>query len=240
MNATLAETLCHRATEVVASGRDPLVIFDLDGTLYDNRPRTYRILAEYAFMIADESPELHHAIQALRLSDVAYLVADTLATVGITDEQLIKGVFEYWKSCFFTDEYVALDLPIPGGARFVRTLNEAGVTPVYLTGRDAPNMLLGTLGCLQGDGFPVGTIDTRIVLKDRFEREDNEYKEAVIESLKRSGTVIAAFDNEPGLCNLFKVAFPEAAVCLLDTSHGPGAPSLNDGILKAEDFSGLV
>jgi hypothetical protein len=62
----------------------------------------------------------------------------------------------------------------------------------------------------------------------------------VIGSLKRSGTVIAAFDNEPGLCNLFKSAFPDAAVCLLDTAHAPGAPALHEGILKAEDFSGLM
>jgi len=240
MSASFCDVIIAKAQQVIATGRDPLVIFDLDGTLYDNRPRTLRILSEYAHQEAERYPELLEAAQAIRTSDVDYLIADTLANVGYTDAEAIAGLFEYWKGCFFTDEYVEIDLPIPGAASFVNRLSAQGVVPVYLTGRDAPNMLKGTIACLHRDGFPIGTIDTRIVLKDRFERADDEYKEAVIANLKRSGEVIAAFDNEPGLCNLFHSAFPDASVCLLDTSCGPGAPTLDEGIASAPDFMTLL
>tara|TARA_B100000674_G_C37879892_1_gene933781 strand:+ start:325 stop:1047 length:723 start_codon:yes stop_codon:yes gene_type:complete len=240
MTASLCDQLIEQAKSVLATGRDPLVIFDLDGTLYDNRTRTFRILEEYAHQEAERLPELLRAAQNLRLDDVEYLMVDTLKSVDFTDENAIQGLMAYWKTCFFTDEYVELDLPIPGAATFVRRLHAEGVIPVYLTGRDAPNMLKGTVSCLHRDKFPVGTVDTRIVLKDRFERPDEEYKEAVIASIQRSGEVIAAFDNEPGLCNLFHKAFPSAAVCLLDTSHGPGAPPLDAGLQRAPDFIGLL
>jgi beta-phosphoglucomutase-like phosphatase (HAD superfamily) len=240
MNDTLCDALIRRGQEVVAKGREALIAFDLDGTLYDNRPRTLRIITEYGFLNGKERPDLLRAIQGLSLSQVEYLVADTLAKVGVVSENDVRGAIGYWKTCFFTNSYVELDLPVPGAVAFVSRLHAAGVTPVYLTGRDAPNMLQGTLRSLQRAGFPVGTVDTRVILKESFERPDQEYKEAVIGNLRRSGEVIAAFDNEPGLCNLFKNSFPSATVGWIRTAHAPGAPDLADGILKAPDFSDLL
>ena len=93
---------------------------------------------------------------------------------------------------------------------------------------------------LQRDGFPVGTLDTRAILKDCFERPDGEFKAAVIEHLRHAGAVVGAFDNEPGLCNMFKEAFPEAIVAWLDTSHAPGAPALRQDVLRTKDFVALA
>jgi hypothetical protein len=225
---------------VIAQGREGLIAFDLDGTLYDNRPRTLRILTEYGFLRGSERPDLLRAIQALSLSQVQYLVADTLAKVGVVSEEDVRGAIGYWKARFFTNSYVELDLPVPGAVAFVNRLHSAGLTPVYLTGRDAPNMLQGTLRSLQRDGFPAGTVDTRFILKESFERPDEEYKEAVIVSLRRSGEVIAAFDNEPGLCNLFKSSFPSATVGWIRTAYAPGAAAIADGILEVPDFSDLL
>jgi hypothetical protein len=240
MSLGLVERLMKRAAEVLALGKEPLVIFDLDGTLFDNRARTLRLLQEFAFRGGADIPGFTDAVSRIALSQVEYRIVDTLASVGVTNEDHIRAASAYWFDRFFTDTYVAIDLPVRGAVAFVNTLAQGGVVPVYLTGRDAPNMLQGTLASLQGDGFPVGTINTRIVLKDAFEREDLEYKADVVTRLKRTGEVIAAFDNEPGLCNLLKESFPDAFVCLIDTNHAPGAPPLRDDVITRPDFSELL
>lgn len=240
MRPSVCDELIKQAQAVRAAGKQPLVVFDLDGTLYDNRPRTLRIMMEFAFASAVERPHLLEGVRKLALNDVEYLAGDTLAKVGLTDGEDVKALMAYWMTCFFTDSYVAMDLPVPHGATFVNRLHEAGVIPVYLTGRDAPNMLIGTLQALQRDGFQAGTVDTRIILKECFERPDVEYKTEVITKLRRSGEVIAAFDNEPGLCNLFKESFPDATVGFIDTSFAPGAPPLREDILQSPDFRAFL
>jgi len=234
------EALIASIKETRDRGVEPLLIFDLDGTLYDNTVRTLRILQEFAASHANTYEGLVQQVAGLASQVMKYKLSDTLLQVGITDEGLVKAAEAFWFERFFTDDYVTYDLPTPGAREFVEALYEAGGVPVYLTGRDAPNMLVGTVKSLHRDGFPVGTFDTRIVLKDDFHRADHDYKKSVIDHLKRVGHVVGAFDNEPGLCNLFKEAFPEAEVVWLDTSHAPGAPDVRDDITTVGDFTPLI
>ncbi|MCB9729120.1 MAG: HAD family hydrolase [Deltaproteobacteria bacterium] len=238
--SSLMATILGAAERARAAGRDPLVVLDLDGTLYDNTPRTLRILQEFAHLHAVGHPGLYERLDTLARSAMAYRTGDTLRALGVTDEALIEQVQTFWFERFFTDAYVIHDLPNPGAVAFVRALYTAGLVPAYLTGRDAPNMLVGTVQALQRDGFPVGTVDTRIILKDRFSTPDEEYKASVVEHLRATGEVVAVFDNEPGLCNLFHEAFPAAACVLLDTSCAPGAPPLAPGLQRVADFRGLL
>jgi hypothetical protein len=237
--ASVGHAILEAAARAQAAGRDAVVVFDLDGTLYDNSPRTLRILQEFAHKHATEHPALYERLDTLSRADMAYRVADTLRSLGVVDEALIKDVERFWFERFFTDAYVIHDLPNPGAVAFVRALHTAGVVPAYLTGRDAPNMLLGTIQTLQRDGFPVGTVDTRIILKPEFKMADDVYKASVVQHLRAAGEVVGVFDNEPGLCNLFHEAFPEACCVLLDTSHAPGAPPLASGLARVRDFRGL-
>lgn len=220
--------------------RDPLVVFDLDGTLYDNTHRTLRILLEFAHTHAVRYPELLKALGGFAVKDLKYRVSDTLALLGFTEPGLVGEVFAFWKDRFFTDAYCLYDLPIAGGPEVVREVHRRGGVPCYLTGRDAPNMLKGTLETLQRDGFPVGRVDTRLILKPDFAMDDMLFKEGVISHLRGTGRVVGSFDNEPGLCNMFKEAFPEAIVVWLDTSHAPGAPALRSDVVAVSDFCGLV
>lgn len=219
-----------------AAKRDPLVVFDLDGTLYDNTHRTLRILLEFAHANSLRYPGLLAALNQLPAAKLTYLIGDTLKALGFNQPELFQEVLVYWKSCFFTNSYCLYDLPTAGSVEFVRQVVQAGGVPVYLTGRDAPNMLIGTLQTLQRDGFPVGRADTRIILKPAFEMEDMVFKRDVIAHLRASGEVVGSFDNEPGLCNLFKENFPEASVVWLDTSHAPGAPELRTDVPAVKDF----
>lgn len=241
MSATTAlRTLLDRIEQVAKEGEDPLVVFDLDGTLYDNTHRTLRILLEFAHTHASRYREFYDRIRATSARDLKYRVGDTLAAVGFEDPELAAQVTQFWRERFFTDDYCLYDLPLAGAVELVTRVHRAGGVPCYLTGRDAPNMLLGTLKALQRDGFPAGRVDTRLILKPEFELDDNAFKEGVIAHLRKTGRVIGSFDNEPGLCNLFKASFPDAVVGWLDTGHAPGAPALDPRVFAISDFTDIV
>lgn len=240
MSRSITEALVARIERTLAEGHEPLVVFDLDGTLYDNAPRTLRILQEFAHLHPLRHVELLRRVGALPPAGIRYKVADTLASVGVTDPAEVAAAEAFWQERFFTNAYVPFDLPLAGAVEFVEHVHALGGVPVYLTGRDAPNMLVGTVKALQRDGFPIGTFETRLITKDVFARDDHEFKATVIEHLRRVGRVVGAFDNEPGLCNLFREAFPDAVVVWLDTHHAPGAPPLRRDVLPVDDFSTLL
>ncbi|MBK6528409.1 MAG: HAD family hydrolase [Deltaproteobacteria bacterium] len=62
----------HRA------GERPVVIFDLDGTLYDNRPRTIRIVHALAASLPAEHDRDAAIIRTLGPNDLRYRLEDTL------------------------------------------------------------------------------------------------------------------------------------------------------------------
>jgi beta-phosphoglucomutase-like phosphatase (HAD superfamily) len=223
-----------------ADNLDPLLVFDLDGTLYDNAARTLRILLEFAHQHGHELPEVLTTVQKMGPADIVYGVGRTLRAQGLDDDAVIKRIERFWFERFFTNEYLHFDLPTRGAVEFVRRIYEAGGIPAYLTGRDAPNMLLGTIATLQRDGFPVGTVDTRNILKPDFETADHVYKASVVDHLQKSGRVVAVFDNEPGLCNLFKRAFPAATVFRLDMPCAPEPEPLDPGVGLIPHFATLL
>lgn len=239
-SSPISSRILQQVEHAKTRGVDPLVVMDLDGTLYNNAVRTLRILQEFAHLHATDYPDITAAVDGLASGDMAYKVEETLRRVGVQDQAVLRHVERFWGERFFTNAYVVYDLPAAGAVQFVERVHQAGAVPVYLTGRDAPNMLLGTLTALQRDGFPVGTVDTRIILKDDFKTPDARYKSSVVEHLRRIGEVVAVFDNEPGLCNLFHEAFPDALVVWLRTSWAPDPPPLADGIAELRDFSTLL
>jgi hypothetical protein len=214
----------------------PLVVFDLDGTLLDNRPRTCAILRELAGHWRESKPAQAALLEAIRAETLGYLLADNLRALGIADDATLEEAVEYWKSRFFYDALLGHDLPLDGAVQFARACYDAGGTLVYFTGRDLPNMALGTFASLRDHGFPIGVPGTELVLKPDPKLSDDEFKRTITPLLHRTGVVTAAFDNEPGNCNIFKQLFPDTSVFLLDTQHFPGAPPLEPGIHVIGDF----
>lgn len=240
MTSSQATQLFDKVSASRAAGKDPIVVLDLDGTLYNNAHRTLRILQEFAHAQGATRPRLVAAVDQMSPDMVRYAMSDTLAEAGIADASIAEEAHRYWMDRFFTDEYLTYDLPAPGAVEFVHLVHKAGGVPTYLTGRDAPNMLLGTIKALQRDGFPVGTVSTRCILKEDFHTPDHDYKARVIASLRRMGEVVGAFDNEPGLCNLFQDAYPTASVFWLDAPHAPNPPLLDDRVEVITDFTALL
>jgi phosphoglycolate phosphatase-like HAD superfamily hydrolase len=229
----------HRVLDAVArweGARAPAVVFDLDATLFDNRPRTLEILMEYREAIAPDDPGLADALLALETSRIEYLLTDTLKGCGVYRADLVKEISVFWHDRFFTDEYIACDVPLLGAAEYVRACYEAGAVLVYLTGRDIPGMLPGTVAKLRDDGFPIGVAGTELILKPDPNMHDEAFKRGALPTLDRVGELLAFFDNEPANCNLARQHFPDAFIALVETQKVPGAPDPDETLHHVTDF----
>jgi hypothetical protein len=214
----------------------PVVVFDLDGTLMDNRPRTLAILQELAGELHREAHSHAEVIAAAKAENLAYLLTDTLQKLGLEHPELAARAEAFWKERFFSDDYLKHDVAIPGAVEFARACYESGASLVYFTGRDLPLMGLGSFQSIRDLGFPIGVVGTELVCKPDASIPDELFKRNEGPKLSRVGRVIAAFDNEPGNCNAFREMNPEADVVFLDTQHLPGAPPLDKGVHIVADL----
>ena len=216
--------------------RTPVVVFDLDATVYDNRPRTLEILMQYREEVLEAEPDVADALAALTLDHLQYLLSDTLRGVGITRADLVSDITRYWRDRFFTDDYLAHDEPMDGAPEYVRSCHEAGAIIVYLTGRDLPGMLLGTVASLRDCAFPIGIAGVELLLKPDANLPDEAFKRGALPTLTRLGDIVAFFDNEPANCNLAKALYPDSTVVLLETQKVPYAPPPVEGVDVVADF----
>lgn len=216
--------------------RAPVIVFDLDATIFDNRPRTLEILMEYRAEIESEDPALADALLALEVGKIEYLLTDTLKGCNVYRGDLVKEITSYWHERFFSDEYIACDTPLAGSPEYVRACYKAGAVVCYLTGRDIPGMLPGTVAKLRDDGFPIAVAGTELILKPDANMHDEAFKRGALPTLERVGELVAFFDNEPANCNLAKAMFPDAVVVLLETQKVPGAPEPSADVEILADF----
>jgi hypothetical protein len=236
--ATLLRSIVGRIrSEAGARGPTPVVVFDLDGTLMDNRPRTAAILREFASTLPREEEEIAARLGACDASRLAYLLTDSLAALGVTRSDLVARAEAYWRDRFFADEHLKHDVEVPGAVEFAKACYEAGAILVYMTGRDLPLMGIGSFRSLRDLGFPIGTPGTELVLKPDANMPDEAFKRLEAPKLARVGKVVAAFDNEPANCNSLLAMNPGCDSVLLDTQHLPGAPPLDAGVHVVADFA---
>ncbi len=214
----------------------PLLIFALDGTLLDNRPRVVAILRELGDHWESKASLAAHGVRRATVEGIGYGFVENLRRLGVEDEALHREGFEFWKERFFADAYLHHDVEVPGAVRFVRRCYEAGANVMYLTGRDLPKMALGSFASLRDLGFPIGVVGTSLVTKPEFDIPDDEFKRDVAPHLERVGPVLAVFDNEPANCNVLSAAHPACASVFLDTQHAPNPPELEPAVLVVESF----
>jgi len=214
----------------------PLVAFDLDGTLFDNRPRSLAILKELAEEWSARHPEASAKLARMRADEMAYLMSDSLARIGLTETERVEEATAFWKERFFADEHIRHDIPLPGAVDFAKACYEAGAVLIYLTGRDLPLMGIGSFRSLRDHGFPIGLPGTELVLKPDAAMPDEAFKRLEMPKLARIGTMIASFDNEPVNCNTALAQSPSCDSVLVDTQHLPGAPPLDPRVHVIADF----
>ena len=213
----LQRVLDRVAVASADGGPTPVVIFGVDGTLYDNRPRTLQILIEYAEEVRSSDIELSDALSSLSLERIHRLLSQTLRECDVVQGDVVHDITNFWRERFFSDDYATLDHAIPGAPPYVHALHAAGATIVYLSGRDIPGMMLGTMASLRDDGFPVCSAGIQVVLKEDATQGDESFKRKVFRTVRKQGDVIAVFDSAPGVCDTARGFFPEADVALVDT-----------------------
>lgn len=215
--------------------RAPVLVFDLDGTLFDNGPRTWRILVDFAERHGHD--ELRRALDAGPRERLPYMLTETLARLSVTDAAVVESAAEYWKSRFFTDHEQQHDIPILGALALAKGCYDAGATLVYLSGRDVPNMLIGVCQSLRAHGFPVGLARTAVVLKPDFHDDDLHFKRSAFDFIDSLGTVVGTFDNEPANSNAFQQRWPDAVHVFVKTQHAPNPPPLHPTIVAVDDLT---
>ncbi|HEY1101001.1 MAG TPA: haloacid dehalogenase-like hydrolase [Myxococcota bacterium] len=231
----VARAVAQAAKNVDGRGRAPVAVFDLDGTLFDNGPRTWQILVDFAEH--EGNAELRRALDAARRTGLPYLLQETLATLNVVDAAVTERAHKFWLDRFFTDAHQAHDLPIAGALALVRALYEQGTTIVYLSGRDVPNMLIGVCESLRTHGFPVGLARTAVVLKPSFHDEDLAFKKSALSFIDSMGEVVASYDNEPANCNAFAERWPNALHVFVATQHAPNPPPLHSDVITVDDLT---
>jgi len=232
-------SLKKRISETIKKGEKPVIVYDLDGTLFDNRSRVMKILADTLMTPEGQKldREILEKVSNISARNMVYAIKDTLRNHGIEDEEVLEFFFKNWFDRFFTNEYVVFDVPTPGAKQFVETLYNSGVVSIYLTGRDTPGMRPGTERSLSMHEFPAPRGEmTHLITKSTFEQPDTDYKIESIDTIKAMGTVVGIFDNEPKPMNILARAFPEAESYFLDTLHSNDFEILEDGIKIMKNF----
>lgn len=198
------------------AGAGGVSVFDLDGCLFDTRPRQVHIFRELGSQAG--FPELYE-VETSHFQD--WDLKRTLLNAGIAEEraeELNPLVREFWWNRFFTSEYVLYDNAMPGAAQFVGDVAELGGFVVYLTGRDE-TMRAGTEEALRRFGFPIDGDRARLVVKPDFDMDDTAFKAQALVDIATLGLPGLFFDNEPSNVNHFQDAFPDADVVFVATDH---------------------
>jgi haloacid dehalogenase-like hydrolase len=214
----------------------PVVVFDLDSTLFSTRERSFAILTEAGETFAGLAP----VVAMLDLYAIGWDYVAVLRDAGFTDENVLEQIRAFWRERFFASPYLAHDLPMPGATAYVKALHEAGAYICYLTGRDEPGMGAGTRDSLRANGFPLdgdGDGDrATLIMKADATQLDEEHKRLALDRVASMGEVVGAFDNEPELVNLLADRFPAARVALFDSIHSPTEVVAYPSIPKINSF----
>jgi hypothetical protein len=219
------------------------VVFDLDSTIFDVKPRSLRILKEFA--LSKEARAISAEMAEWSLSLPAYRLLYTLEesakeNSAPADEKLrkqyLQAAFQFWLKRFFTNEYLAIDQPTLGAVEYVNRIVDAGAIAVYLTGRDWPGMGKGTRSMLEQNGFPMSERCSELFMKPNFQMDDAEYKDEALRDLRSTSHTIALFDNEPANFHVFEKNFPEAWLVLFHSNCSQKEAKPVKRIYKIDSF----
>ncbi len=217
-------------------GSAGVVVFDLDSTLLDNKPRQALIMAEYGQAhgipsLSDNRPEHWDGWDFRKAMRNAGLPAAEI-------ERHVEPYREQWRAQFFTSEYCRIDEGIPGAAAFTRAVQATQARVIYVTGRHE-GMRSGSVESLARLKFPVPDGDaTQLWMKPQLDEDDDAFKARVHAALPEQGQVLAVFDNEPAHVNDYRRSFGDANVVHLATDHSMRPIFVDPGIPSIADFVG--
>jgi hypothetical protein len=218
-----------------ALGPRGVLVFDLDSTVFDNKPRQARIVREFGE---------EHGIPALTQCQPSHFtdgwdLRAAFRNCGLSAEEAERihpHVRTFWRERFFTSAYCAEDDVIPGAPAFLQRAAETRAITTYATGRPEA-MRDGTLRAMRRHGLPLPDGEKIVlIMKPALEVHDDDFKREAHARIGALGTVVAAFDNEPTHVNDYRRTFPEATIVLLATDHSGRPVDLLDGIISVPHF----
>ncbi|WP_224245817.1 HAD family hydrolase [Hyalangium gracile] len=219
-------------------GTEAVLAFDLDSTLFDNRPRQVRILREFG--AARGLTPLGQCVVAHWSS--GWDMKTAMRNCGLDPEQVEAHYPEaraFWLERFFTSEYCVEDIAIEGAAAFTHAVVGTGAQLVYVTGRHE-GMRAGTVEAMQRCGLALpGERSTQLLMKPTPRESDDAFKREAHARLGMLGQVIAAFDNEPTHVNDYQRNFPQATVIHLATDHSGRPVELLEAVISIPHFTGV-
>jgi predicted secreted acid phosphatase len=232
------EEVANRAKKA----KDPVVLLDLDSTLYEVAPRSHQIVKEW--LLTSESARFAHVkktLAGLEGRQVGYSLKDTFNTMGLSFDQTEvheawQSVKNFWGERFFSHDYLKYDHAYPGAVAFARRLYELGTQITYLTGRDEPGMGDGTRRKLMEDGFPFNVPRTTLLMKAHSAIPDLEHKLEAAEIVRKQGTLIASFENEPANLSALYRACPDAMHVFVDTVSSDHEATACLGLYRIKGF----
>lgn len=225
--------------------RLPIIVFDLDDTLFSTANRNLTIIRNFIADFGDSYPDFVKIASPLELKDMLWSVTAALENKGLDPKSpSIPAFTNYWGSLFFTDAYAAIDLPNPGAVDFANACYDAGALIFYLTGRHVGDRVLnngmgqGTALSLTDRGFPFWKGRCELSLKEHPHDADATYKAHVLDKIKSlRGNVIATFDNEPANANMYGQHFPDGMNFWVKTTWDPKDKASTEGLYVIPDFS---
>lgn len=248
-----------RIRSTANQGRRPVVVVDLDSTVYDNGPRTAHLARRFAEANSSDPVFGKEAAKMAKFAprNATFSFEDMARSAGVAVEtpegKTAVGAFtKFWLSGFFNDSLVPLDQPYPGAVSAVqRLLDAAPEAPpelqpmvVFLTGRHRAfvpdqekdnhlrdGMERGTRAALKRDGLPADPPRALLMMKDSFREPDSDFKGRVREQINRLGTVVATFDNEPANVAEFVAGYPAMHVYVHTIDSGKEAQPVR-GVYK--------
>lgn len=218
----------------------PIVVLDIDLTLFDNRERTRHILRDYLMASARSESDKVSAILELERRQIAYSIQENMGALGIEGDEFRQSGLPFWMERFFSDRYARFDVPYPGASAACQRMREEGAVLVYLTGRYMDTQATGTVDSLRHYGFPIAELGTQLVMKTSRSESDTDYKRRATSEIRGYGEVVAAVDNEPGHCNTMASLLPGARVAWMDTLHSSKGGALEEGIATIQSFLGFT
>lgn len=226
------EAILARARE---RGPGAVLAFDLDSTLFDNRPRQARIVREFG--------AAHGILELCRCEprhfDSGWDMKAAFRNCGLSErqaEEIYDEARRFWAERFFTSPYCLDDDAIEGSGEYLSQVVATRAQLAYVTGRHE-GMRQGSIGAMARHGLPLPDGErVHLLMKASPQIHDDDFKREAHERLRQFGAVVAAFDNEPTHANDYRRIFPEALVVHLATDHSGRPVTLDAAIVSVPHF----
>lgn len=200
-----------------------IAVFDLDSTLYNVSHRTQKIIEDFAQepKYKEAFPVETELLKSVKIAATDWGLRESLQrTQANVPQAFFTALRDYWEIHFFSSEYLKYDLPYEGTVEYVNSLQQHGIQIYYLTGRDEPNMLKGTLESLEKFGFPLKDAQAHLFMKAKKGiSEDEDFKADTLHTIKSRAEKVWFFENEPVIINKVAKVHPNLNIVWINTTH---------------------